>query len=235
MDKISIELFGLILYEPITYISDLLLAGFSIFWFTRLKREGSEANMSQSFSRYFLFMGIAPFISGQAHLFDHYIDHNYFHVLGWSSAALGTYYFQRGCAMDFSIELKKKLNWIFVVLLVASITSYIAYQLFMDVDTNKVTVGVPGFILVSIFTAIGYVLFLVPMNYIKFQNEKDAGSGVILLGIVLSAFTLVLHSKKFSLSPHINYNVLSHFVLIMCYYLYFIGMRKKIRGYEEVD
>ena len=71
-------------------------------------------------------------------------------------------------------------------------------------------------------------------NFIKFQNEKDAGSGVILLGIVLSAFTLVLHSKKFSLSPHINYNVLSHFVLIMCYYLYFIGMRKKIRGYEDL-
>ncbi len=137
--------------------------------------------------------------------------------------------------MDFSVDLKNRINWIIKALLVSSILFYFAYQFLVDVDTEKTTVGVPGFMAVSIFTAVGYLAFLVPMNYVKFTKEKDAGSGLILLGIVMTAGTLVLHSKKFSLSPHINYNVLAHIVLIICYYMYFLGMRKKIRGYEETD
>lgn len=235
MEKIAIEFMGLRLYEPITYLSDILLATFSLFWYTRLKKEAAEDSMSQSFSRYFLFMGIAPLVSAQAHLFDFYIDHNFVHVLGWSNIAIGTYYFQRGSAMDFSLEVKDKLNWIFIVLLIASISTFVTYQLIGDIDPNKSTVGVPGFAAVSIYTAISYIGFIVPLNYIKFQRDKNAGSGLILLGIVLSIGTLVVHSKKFSLGPHLNYNVLSHVILVFCYYLYFLGMRKKIRGYEGID
>jgi len=83
MEKLSIEFMGLILYEPITYLSDIILAIFSLFWYSKLRKEVYEDSMSQSFSRYFLFMGIAPLISGQAHLFDYYIDHNFFHVIGF--------------------------------------------------------------------------------------------------------------------------------------------------------
>ena len=235
MEKLSIEFMGLILYEPITYLSNILLAMFSLFWYTRLRREDSGDSMSQSFSRYFLFMALAPLISGQAHLFDYYIDHNFFHVLGWSNIAVATYYFKRGSAMDFSLKVKDKLNWIFIVLLIASISTYVLYQFFGDIDLDKTTIGVPGFAAVSIFTAISYVGFIVPLNYIKLQRDKNAGSGLILLGIVLTIGTLVVHSKKFSLSPHLNYNVLAHVILIFCYYLYFLGMRKKIRGYEGID
>ncbi len=234
VEKISIELMGLVLFEPITYISNILLAGFSLFWYYRLKVLGDDSEMSRSFSRYFLFMGLAPFISGQAHLFDYYIHHNYLHVVGWSFIALGTYYFQRGSAADYSTKLKKRLNLAFIILLITSIVTYFGYQALFVLDTEKITVGVPGFFAVSISSAIGYVLFLVPMNYVKYRYQKNAGSGVILLGIVLSAFTLVLHSKKFTIGPHINHNVLSHVVLIFCYYLYFLGMKKKIIGFEAV-
>lgn len=235
MEKIAVEFMGLTLYEPITYLSDIILALFSFFWYTRLKKEAADDSMSQYFSRYFLFMGLAPFISGQAHLFDYYIDHNFVHVTGWIFIALGTYYFLKGSAMDFSVELKNKLNWVFLTLLIMSVGSYILYQLVGDIEPDKKTVGVPGFFLVSTFTAINYILFLVPLNYFKFMKEKNAGSGLILLGIVLSTGTLVLHSKQFSLGPHLNHNVLSHIVLIFCYYLYFLGMRKKVRGYEGID
>ncbi len=235
MEKLSIEFMGLILYEPITYLSDIILAIFSLFWYSKLRKEVYEDSMSQSFSRYFLFMGIAPLISGQAHLFDYYIDHNFFHVIGWSNIAIGTYYFQRGSAMDYSLEVKDKLNWMFILLLIASISTYFIYQFVGDIDPNKKTVGVPGFAAVSIFTAISYIGFIVPLNYIKLQRDKNAGSGLILLGIVLTVGTLVVHSKKFSLGPHVNYNVIAHVILVFCYYLYFLGMRKKIRGYEGTD
>jgi peptidoglycan/LPS O-acetylase OafA/YrhL len=127
------------------------------------------------------------------------------------------------------------LNWIFIVLLVASISTFLLYQFFGDIDLDKTTIGVPGFAAVSIFTGISYVGFIVPLNYIKLQRDKNAGSGLILLGIVLTIGTLVVHSKKFSLGPHLNYNVLAHIILIFCYYLYYSGMRKKIRGHEDAD
>lgn len=234
MEKISVTIMGLVLMEPVTYLSDLILTSFSLFWFYRLRKTAPKGRIKELYARFFLFMALATLTGGHSHLLGHYINHNYYHVIGWCFAAFATYYFQRGSAYDYTELIRKRLDKVFLLLLVIAICTYFGYQMFGTFDRTVHTVGVPGFAAVSTFTAIGYLGFIVPLQFNKFNKEKDAGSAIILLGIVLSAGVLLLHSKRWSLGPYLNFNVLAHFVLIFCYYIYFLGMRKKIIAYEDV-
>ena len=124
MEKVSIELFGLILLEPSTFVSDIGLAVFSFALFLNLKRAFPGSEFQKNYGFLFLFMGIATFVSGFGHLFGNYLDNYLLHALGWSCTAIGVYFMQTGSAYDFPKKIRKILGPIFLVQVGISILVY---------------------------------------------------------------------------------------------------------------
>jgi len=232
MEKVSIELFGLTLLEPSTFVSDVAIAILSLGLYLSLKKLFPTSDFRKNYGYFFLFLTFGTFTGGNAHLFGNYTDHNLFHALGWSFSAISIYYMQRGSAYDFPDKTKKMLYPVFLFQVVVSIMVYFGYQLFGDIQVDHEHLGTPGFLAVKISLAIGFIGFILPLHMIKALKEKDHGSAIVLMGIVSSVAALIIQSKKWGVNIHINHNVVAHMVLAVCYYLYYLGARQKILKYE---
>ena len=224
-----IEVGGMRLYEPETFISDIYLTIVCYFFWREIKRS-SNTDYGNYYANFFIFLAMGSVVGGVAHLFAHYIPNNYLHVLAWSLSALGLYYVEVASAFDYPKKVKKVLNSIFLIQYIVSVGVFVGYQLFGDFVHDTTLVGVPGFTAVSISIGISLVGFVVPLHLIKYFKERDNGSGIIILGVFLSAGAAVVHAKKWSLNLYINYNVVAHIILSLCYYIYMLGMKIKVSG-----
>ncbi|UTW62110.1 hypothetical protein KFE98_19200 [bacterium SCSIO 12741] len=230
MKKVTIELFGLQLQEPSTYLSDIFLCALSLLLFYQLISR-NKSQYTKIFAGFFLFMGLSTLTGGQAHLFSLYIPHNYFHVLAWSFSSVALYFFQVASYYDYSDKVKKILNPIFLAQLVISVGVYFGYQLWGNFEHDPSRVGVPGFGAVSVSAGIAMAGFVMPAHLIRFIKLKDNGSAIILLGLVTSVGALIVHSRHWGINEYFNYNVMSHVILGGCYYIYYIGVKTKVQQY----
>lgn len=232
MEKVSIELFGLTLLQPNTFISDVGIAFLGFGLFLSLKKLFPSSKIRVYYGFFFLFIGISTFIGGNAHLIEHYTEHYLFHAFGWSVSAVAIYFMQRGSANDYPEKIKKILNPIFLFQMVISVLIYLGYQLFGGVEVDHNFVGTPGFLAVKISIGVGFIVFILPLHVYKIMKEKDHGSAIFLMGIVSSVAALIIQSRKWGVNEYINHNVVAHMVLGVCYYLYYLGVRQKIVKYE---
>ena len=226
MHKLSIELFGLTLYEPATFVSDIYLTIVCLM-FRQAMLKVSLNEHSKLYANFFLFLAFGTIAGGLSHLFGHYISHNYGHVLAWVFSSMGVYFFQRGSAFDYGDKLKGLLNKVFLIQLIVTIGIYFGYQMFGDFVDDPSKVGVPGFLAVSVSMTIGLVGFVFPLHLYKFFKEGDNGSGIVTMGIILSAGAALVHVKHWSLNIYANYNVVAHVILSLCYYIYLLGMKNE--------
>jgi hypothetical protein len=233
MEKVTLDLFGFTLLEPSTYISDMFLTAFSLGLYFSLKKLYPSNRQSILYSRFFLFMGLGTLIGGHAHIFAMYISHYLYHALAWSMASLGLFYLQMGSLYDFDKRFKSILKPLFIAQLVISVAVFFGYQLFGGVEVNHHQVGTPGFDAVKVTQALGYLGFIVPLHLLKFYSEKDNGSAIILMGMVVSLGALLVQSKQWAISKHFNHNDIAHIIMAFVYYLFYWGIRLKVSFNEE--
>jgi hypothetical protein len=234
MHKVTIELFGLQLLEPSTYLSDLFLATFSFGLFWSLRNLFLTSNIRKVYSGFFLFMGCSTLVGGHAHLLGNYIDHYYFHAISWTFSSIGLFFMQQGSLMDFSEKTKKYLQPLFMAQLAISIGAYFGYQMFAVDSVSHDHVGTPGFAAVKVSQAVGYLGFIVPLQVTKFIREKDSGASLILMGLVVSIGALLVQSKQWGFGPNFNHNDVAHVILAFVFYLFYWGIRLKIVNNEEL-
>ena len=82
MEVTSINIFGIHITEPFTWLTNWLIAGFS-FYFGHLLYHDKEASEQKKYwSMFFLFIGAASMTGGTAHGFITYVGNN-FHLAAW--------------------------------------------------------------------------------------------------------------------------------------------------------
>lgn len=234
MEKHSIELFGLTLLEPSTYLSDIALTIFSLGLYFALRRSFPTSDYGKKYSFFFLFLSLSTIIGGHAHLFGHYIDNYLFHALAWSFSSTGIYFLQVGSAYDYNKGLRSKLNMVFLIQLVISVGIYFGYQLFGNVVVDHTKVGTPGFQAAVVSMAIAFLGFIAPLHANKFIKEKDNGSAIFLMGLICSIAAPIIQGKQWGIGKYFNHNDVAHLVLMVCYYIYFLAIRIKVQNYESV-
>ncbi|MGB0404223.1 MAG: DUF6962 family protein [Salibacteraceae bacterium] len=235
MEKASIELFGYILMEPVTFLTDLFLTLFSLGLYNALRKSFPVSDYRKHYGKFFLFMAFCTFLGGVAHLLGHYLDHFYIHAVAWSFSAIGIYYMQKGSAYDYSLKVSTNLGYIFLFQVVVSVCCYIGFQLFGNYEVESDTVGTPGFTAVVVSSTIGFAGFILPLHLIKYIKEKDNGAAIMIMAFVCSIITPIIQAKKWGLGIHFNHNDVAHMVLALCYYVYYLGMRTKIQQYETTS
>lgn len=209
MDVTSIEIFGLTVTEPFTWITNWMVAGASLYFGHKLYYARYADTQMKFWSMFFLFMGLASLTGGTAHGFINYVGNN-FHYAAWIFTGIAVYGAQRGTLeiiRDSKIYPGLK---IFVLLeLIAMITSVLFFQSFESVRVNS---------------ALGLIGLVLPIQLYGYRYFGLKGSGIIALGIISNVIPALIHALRFSYNKWFNFNDLSHVVMIGCFYIIYKGV-----------
>jgi len=217
MEKISFNIFGIVLLEPMTFFTDILIAICCFIFYFKLNNLEIQEFDNKYFKRFFNVFGISTLIGGFAHFFYNYSGIS-LHLLSWILSGLSIYYIEM-CSITFinSRKLQKVLNILIYFQLFAFILTVLYFKNFQFVKYNS---------------TIGLIAIVFTVELVSLIKSKNRGSSLILTGIFFTLISAIVHASKFSINKWFNYNDLSHIFLIICLYFIYIGATYKISFVE---
>ncbi|MEP2024177.1 MAG: hypothetical protein ABJH98_00455 [Reichenbachiella sp.] len=202
----SIELLGLQVTEPMTWITNWMVATACLVFGHKLFYD-EQADISQKFwALFFLFMGLASFTGGIAHGFIQYVGHKFHHV-AWLLSGIGIFCAQLA-VLPF-IEHAKVRSFVrifcYAQLMIMS-ASVLIFQHFSSVLIDSI---------------VGLIGIVIPVSIAHFARYKDKRSILVIVGILTNLIPAFIHLLKFSINEWFNFNDISHVVMIGCFYVMF--------------
>lgn len=210
MIETSYQLGSWVVYEPITVLTDLIIAVLCfLFW----KRILPATPTNNAWRKFFFFFGWSTFVGAFPHaLFPVHEGISYKSI--WLSMQLlnGLAVFYAQSASSTSVlssspkaELYRKL---ILVQLLLFLVAVIVFQ---------------NFLVVVIDNALG----LIPVMVFHFRKRKvSPGAATIGTGIAISFLTAIVHGAKISLHAYFNYNDLAHVFIMISLTVMYMGASK---------
>jgi len=205
-----INLFNFNITEPVTALTDLLLSASCMYFALNIsKTKAPNANYWIAFFTLFTFCFFFGVIKhgSKAYLSNDSLLHIWLFYQMLSALAL---FFAQCAAASyyFTIDLFRKIRWVFGVQCIVAILSVLHYENFNAVIINQI---------------IGF-LFILILYSIRFKNgEKHAA--YMLTSIAISMVAAVISVAKISISPWFNYNDIAHtFLFFSLFYMYKAAM-----------
>jgi len=214
MNENTINVFGLELMEPGSFITDILLAIATYTFYSKFKKDKSNT----FYSYFFLFMGLSFFFSAFGHLLYHYTGKP-LQIFGWIFSALSIYFIEQAVLKEIkSDNLRKRLNFATNLQFLLFIIAVVFFQHFIVVTINLV-VGIMGLV--------------VPILGIQAFNQNSKKNILIISGFLFSALPGFLYRQELDFIG-LNGKELSHLILIFCFYIIYLGIntqpeREKIK------
>ncbi|UXX80790.1 hypothetical protein N7E81_06715 [Reichenbachiella carrageenanivorans] len=200
----TIELLGLQVTEPMTWITNWMVA-VSCFVFGHRLFHDEQADLSQKFwALFFLFMGMASMTGGVAHGFIHYVGHK-FHHGAWLLSGIAVFCAQLAVLPLIEKDKVRSAVRIFCyVQLMAMSASVLIFQHFSCVLVDSV---------------VGLIGVVIPVSLVHFAKNKDRRSLWVVIGVLTNLLPAMIHLLKFSINEWFNFNDISHVVMIGCFYV----------------
>jgi MFS family permease len=197
-----VEVFNIRIDEPVTLLTDLLLAGVCFYAFFRIRHRDSSARMKDYFKYYFLTLGLGALFGGLL-----------------------------GHAFLYSLSSPWKLvSWIFIltsVAIMAHALTEMSRPIIKPVVTRMV-IGINLLILaaaicytswtlafpaVKYYTIFGMLVVVGSFSYILYRKTGNRGMIMLMLGIGVGLLSAIVYSFGWGLSPWFNHNDISHVIL----------------------
>jgi hypothetical protein len=201
---------GLELADPLTFISDILMAVFCAFLGHRLYHD-FKSKYAKLTAYFFLFLGVSAFLGGASHLLDLYLGKPP-HLIAWTLQGISILFFQlASLRLIRSSRIKFFLRAVIFSFFGIFIAQIYSVQHFDVVKVN------------SIVGLIGFVSFLHIYKYFETSNKSYLR---IPLAIILFAMPAMIHSFGIYFNKWIDQNVISHLLLLPCYYLLYSAVKQ---------
>ncbi|MCG8575379.1 MAG: hypothetical protein MI810_10875 [Flavobacteriales bacterium] len=227
-EKISFELFGLDLLEPMALITDSVLGLLSIYFAFRLRKIQSAHPFFIYWRWFFIIFGLATFSGGLGHALF-----NYWGVAGkfpsWILAPISLYALEQGMVSVYpnkkKVSFLKSISfWKYVVV----VGIFVAICVSIDLPANEKKPFLP----LAINSALSMVVVGGFMAY-YYQKKLDKNYLFILYGSLIllpSAFIFLL---KINLHPWFNKEDASHVLMMITLFYYYLGVKKISRNFKE--
>lgn len=209
MDQNSIILGNLQIFEPVTVLTNLLLAGFCFFW-----SGAAKGNTPRFWSWFFLLLGSSVLLGAFAHGLYINIDNpaqkytRFLAIMSVSAGSLASIY-----VLD-NKALIRKLSFLLIFQFVVFSYLVLTYNRFVFVTIHS---------LLGLGITVGGV-FIWQVNRLGSQSVYW-----MLGGIAVNASTAVIHSLKLSPHPYFNHNDISHLILVLGCFMMFKGAQSAHR------
>ena len=207
----EIEFLGVSILEIGTFVSDLIMGLSCLFFYKSLKK--ISANKQQKLiSCFYLFFALSSVFAAFGHGF-YYVFGKLLPVLSWLCSGFATYCLLSGSSnMISNKNLKTVYNYFNVFHLLI---------LFVFILIS------PNFNIVKISLAFSLIGILIPLYIVDTIKNSKKSNIYIFSGICVACAPALYHKLDFQFGYIFNMNDLSHFILIVCFYLLFIGFRKR--------
>ena len=205
----EITLFGTLIQEPTTVLTDWLITLFTWSFALRLNRNGGKLNRMYAF--FFIFMGLSTFAGGIAHAFNYEFGRS-FHRFPWALNAIAIWLFMLASNMYFRDRgVKRVWEW----------TPHLSLAAFLASVFSTL-----NFAVVGIFTALGILGYVLPLH-LK-HNEPLAGKREFFLGLGFLIASALVAALKLAPSPWFNHNDIGHLLMIAALHQFYL--RAKIQA-----
>ncbi len=199
MEQPPIHIFGILLQEPVTVLTDLMvgLICFLAFRFLSKNRDGERTTIYLGL--YFLCTGIGTTLAAiTGHGFLYFFGH-WGKVVSWIPTMFGLYFLEQftieKTSPIFSSTIKKYLKGITV----GKLWFFLAVVLYGQ-----------NFVHVPIFMGIGFIGIIAILHGINVKKQHHISSLWILFSLVPLIFAALVFGSKFSISPWFNHNDIGH-------------------------
>lgn len=202
-DYTYITLFGCIIFEPMTIVTNLMIFVFSIFCFIKLSKY--KHSYPRSWGWFVLLVGISSCFGSTAHAVHYQLGKTFFDVVFYimNAFSLISIYFCFKSPYLYYTQFKAKPHKKIIYFVIAWIAFLLIYTLFRN-----------NFLIVKVHAGI-VLLYSFGVHLVVYNRTKEKGSGLVVLGIGISFLSIIVHSLKFSIHEWFNYKDLAH-VIIFC-------------------
>ena len=204
MQAPTIELLSLQVTEPMTWITNWILAT-SCFVFGHRLFHDEQADVSQKFwALFFLFLGFASLMGGTAHGFILYVGPK-FHQGAWLLSGIAVF-----CAQLAILPLIEKPK-------IRSAVRIFCYAQLMAMSASVLIFQ--HFSTVLVDSIVGLIGVVVPVSMAHYSRYKDKRSALVIIGVLTNLIPAAIHILKISINEWFNFNDISHVVMIGCFYV----------------
>ncbi|MFQ3215257.1 MAG: hypothetical protein ACJAT1_002333 [Marivirga sp.] len=197
------EIFGLELADPLTFVTDVLMSVVAFYCGHKLFYS-FDAKFAKLTGLFFLFLGLSSLIGGTSHLLDLYFG-KMPHLFAWMTQGLSILFVELACVT--LIKSRKIQNLLRMVI----------YS-FFGVFVSQL-ISIQQFNVVKINATVGLIGFTSMIHIVKYFETKDQDFLNVPLSICLFILPAIIHGFDLRYNSWVNQNVLSHLVLLPCYYL----------------
>lgn len=205
-----IELWGLVLSDPLTFITDVMMAIVCFYCGHRLFYD-FKYQYTKFAAIFFLFLGFSALLGGISHLLDIYFGKTP-HLVAWMMQGISILFIELAC---LRLLVKGKFKYLLRAIVYAFFGVFVS-QLFI----------IQHFNVVKINSAIGLIGFLVGIHVFKYFETKEKVYLKAPLAISLYLLPAIVHGFNLAVNPWINQNVISHIMLLPCFYLLYSGIKE---------
>jgi len=210
----SITISGVIIGEPITALTDLLVAAVCLYACLNLRKTSNPVPAVRLFAYYFLSMAIATAYGGIiGHAFIHLLSFPW-KVPAWILSMVSVALLERSAIFHAQSLLPKSTIKFFAVLNVMELSTMII-----------VVLRTLNFFFVEAHAAYGLLVIVFSFELIVFLKTKNEASKFMLLAVGVAALAAGVH--LFELAPHrwFNHLDLSHTLMAVAAYLFYRGAK----------
>ncbi len=208
----SIRVVGVTILEPITVLTNLLIAFTCFFAYMQLRKQAVPTKSSKLLQFFFMAMGIASVLGGiLGHGFLYAVG-KYGKIPGWYASMLAVAFFERS-AIEHARPLMHPNTAKFF-----SVFNYLEIAGFMLAALLSLQ-----FRFVEIHATYGLFVVVFCLELFVYAKQKDAGSLYVFAGTFFAALAALTHAYKFGLNEWFTYNDTSHVIMVAAVYCYYLG------------
>jgi len=210
----SFDFFGIVIQEPTTVLTDLLISGVCFYAYLKLYNEKRPEKSFHLLHKFFLVMGIATSVSGL-------VGHGFLYAFGvawklpgWLTSILSIWFLERA-----SIEHANgvipfvTLRWLRFINVLELIFFLGATLYYLD------------FFLVELYTAFGLFVVNLPIQIFIMYRARNDVSRLFIQAILLTLLSAVIFKIEISFGIWFNHLDVSHVVIAFAIYTFYISAK----------
>lgn len=211
-EKTSLEIYGILIQEPMTALTDLLVAGVCLYAFSKLRPVNPSVKLLKY---YFLTMALATAYGGIfGHAFLHYLDFGW-KVPGWLMSMFSVALLERAAITHAKPLLNKRHGNFFTLLNSVEL-----------LVLTIIVLATLNFKFVEAHAAYGLLVIVFSFEVFIFKIKRAESSLIFLLATGVAALAALVHLSQFTIHPWFNHLDLSHVLMAASAYVYFLAGRK---------
>ncbi|MGH1436484.1 MAG: DUF6962 family protein [Lewinella sp.] len=198
--------------EPVTTLTDFLVALVSLYAFIRFARYKGEQSESYNYYKFY-FLCFAIGMTSAAwfgHGLQAYVGSG-FKKIGWVCSSTGLLFL----AFASLLQLKKILTTrLYAVLRVLIVLQYFTFLVLM------LHPQLSDFVYAQLSSTVSLVGFTLPMQVYYYIKSKEKGSLILFTAILYGIFPGLVFNNQISLHRWLNYHDISH--ILMAFFMFFV-------------